>query len=181
MEQFRSGLRGDVKDYFLPSLRIQNPLQKLLAEQYGVIIGFLSVGPSDNNNKQYQDLRQLMRKWRHNLQGNNIAPSQLHGKHVTQHQWIARHQWRLIWPDDEDLYQMKRNNVVEQIDYAYIVEVQDTLSYIVHTNRDVRYITLTMIIEMSLALLIIEISLALLKLCQLVFLVIQLYPISLRS
>ena len=76
---------------------------------------------------------------------------------------------------------MKRNNVVEQIDYAYIVEVQDILPFIVHTNRDVRYITLTMIIEMSLALLIIEMSLALLKLCQLVFLVIQLYPISLRS
>ena len=58
---------------------------------------------------------------------------------------------------------MKRNNVVEQIDYAYIVEVQDILPFIVHTNRDVRYITLTMIIEMSLVLLIIEMSTTLLK------------------
>ena len=48
MEQFRSGLRSDVKD-FLPSPRIQNHLQKLLVEQYSVIIIFLSVDVSDNN------------------------------------------------------------------------------------------------------------------------------------
>ena len=47
MEQFRSGLRSDVKTYFVPSLRIQNHLQKLLVEQYGVIIAFLSVDVSD--------------------------------------------------------------------------------------------------------------------------------------
>ena len=77
-----------------------------------------------------------------------------------------------------------------QIDYAYITEVQDILPFIVHTNQDVRYITLIMIIEMSLALLIIErsvalliieMSLALLKVYQRLFLVIQLYPINLRS
>jgi hypothetical protein len=47
---------------------------------------------------------------------------------------------------------MKRNNAVEEIDYAYIVEVPDILSFTARTDEDVRYITLTGIIEMSLAL-----------------------------
>jgi hypothetical protein len=47
---------------------------------------------------------------------------------------------------------MKRNNVVEPIDYAYIVEVPDILPFTARTGQDARYITLTVIIEMTLAL-----------------------------
>jgi hypothetical protein len=47
---------------------------------------------------------------------------------------------------------MKRNNVVKQIDYAYIVEVPDILSFTAHTDQGLRYITLNVIIEMTLAL-----------------------------
>jgi hypothetical protein len=47
---------------------------------------------------------------------------------------------------------MKRNNVMEEIDYAYIVEVSNILPFTARTNQDARYITLTVIIEMSLEL-----------------------------
>jgi hypothetical protein len=44
---------------------------------------------------------------------------------------------------------MKTNNVIEQINYAYIVEVPDILLFTAHTDQGVS-ITLTVIIEMSL-------------------------------
>ena len=50
MEQFRSGLRSDVKDLLLTFPEDPNHLQKLLVEQYGVIIVFLSVDVSDKAN-----------------------------------------------------------------------------------------------------------------------------------
>ena len=43
MRQFRSNLHSDVKDLLLTLPKIQNHLQKLLVEQYSVIIAFLSV------------------------------------------------------------------------------------------------------------------------------------------
>jgi hypothetical protein len=45
---------------------------------------------------------------------------------------------------------MRTNNVIEQIDYVYIVEVLHRLSFIACTNWDIKYITLIVIIEMSL-------------------------------